>query len=308
VEPLACNQKATVLVVDDTPANLKLLYELLKDECSVRTASNGPKALAICQSEQRPDLVLLDVMMPDMDGYEVCRRLKEDPRSRDIPVIFITAKTDIEDEQKGLELGAVDYITKPFGPAVVKMRARNQIELKRAREQLTRLATTDGLTGLANRRRFDEVLAQESARHARSGAELSLVMMDIDHFKAFNDTYGHINGDDCLRQVARVIEGNVVRNSDLAARYGGEEFVCILPETSHAGAVAFAERIRQGIMALAIPHSASSAADYVTVSIGVATTRYAAEKRELSIVAQADEQLYAAKSGGRNRVCAAVAE
>jgi diguanylate cyclase (GGDEF)-like protein len=310
MDPLASNEKPTVLVVDDTPANLKLLYELLKDRYTVRTASNGAKAIAICHSEQRPDLVLLDVMMPDLDGYQVCAMLKEDPRSRDIPVIFITARNDIEDEQKGLELGAVDYISKPFGPAVVQMRVRNQIELKRAREQLTRLATTDGLTGLANRRRFDEVLAHECARHARSGAELSLILIDIDHFKAYNDAYGHVSGDDCLRQVARVIGGGVVRSVDLAARYGGEEFVCILPDTDHAGAFGVAEKIRRGIFELAIPHSASSAGGVVSVSIGVATMRLRGERGQagVGIVALADRQLYRAKSDGRNRVCGACEE
>lgn len=292
-----------ILVVDDRMTNIEVIADIFGDDYEVLFAMDGEKALEIAAAEN-PEVILLDVMMPGMDGHEVCRRLKAERLTKGIPVIFITALGDEEAEMRGLELGAADYVTKPFRPSVVKMRVKNQIELKHAREQLTRLAITDGLTGLANRRHFDDVLALEYARHARAGAELSLILLDVDHFKLFNDTYGHVSGDDCLRQVARSIDSIIVRSSDLAARYGGEEFVCILPETSQDGAVAIAEKIRQGIMTLALPHSASCAADCVTASLGVVTARCVPGKSVLHIVAQADEQLYAAKSGGRNRVCA----
>lgn len=290
-----------ILVVDDRLTNIELIADIFGEEYEVLFATEGEKALEIAATEN-PGVILLDVMMPGMDGYEVCRRLKANHRTEEIPVIFITALGDEEAETRGLELGAVDYVAKPFRPAVVKMRVKNQIELKLAREQLTRLAITDGLTGLANRRHFDNVLTLEYARHSRSGSELSLIMLDIDQFKAYNDTYGHIKGDDCLRQVAHAIGSAVGRPPDLAARYGGEEFVCILPETNQAGAVVVADRIRKAIIALAIPHGASNVADCVTASLGVVTTRCVQGKSVLNIVAQADEQLYAAKCGGRNRI------
>lgn len=290
-----------ILVVDDELSNIEVLADIFDDDYEILFATEGGAALEIAATAQ-PDVILLDVMMPGMDGHETCRRLKMDRQTAGIPVIFITGLGDVAAETKGLELGAMDYVTKPFSPAVVKIRVRNQIELKCAREQLTKLASTDGLTGLANRRRFDEVLAKEYARHTRSGGELSLILLDVDHFKAYNDTYGHVSGDNCLRQIAGMIDRSVIRANDLAARYGGEEFVCVLPETDQKGALATAERIRQGIIALAIPHSASSAASHVTVSLGVVTARCFAEKSPLNLVAQADEQLYKAKSTGRNRV------
>lgn len=294
-------KRQRILVVDDEPTNIEVLADIFDDDYEILFATEGGKALEIAATAQ-PDVILLDVMMPIMDGHEVCRRLKMDRQTAGIPVIFITGLSDVAAETRGLELGAMDYVTKPFSPAVVKIRVRNQIELKCAKEQLIKLASTDGLTGLANRRRFDEMLAQEYARHTRSGAELSLIMLDVDHFKAYNDTYGHVSGDDCLRQIAGVIDGAIVRVSDMAARYGGEEFVCVLPETDQNGARTIAEKIRLGIIALAIPHSGSSAASHVTASLGVVTARCFPEKSPLNIVAQADEQLYKAKSGGRNRI------
>jgi diguanylate cyclase (GGDEF)-like protein/PAS domain S-box-containing protein len=181
-------------------------------------------------------------------------------------------------------------------------RKRVEMALEESNRKLEALSATDGLTRIANRRRFDEVLAQEHARLARSWTELSLILLDIDHFKAFNDSYGHVNGDECLRQVARVIADCTARPADLAARYGGEEFACILPETDRKGAVAIAEKIRSGIIALAIPHKGSSVAEYVTASMGVVTVKCTPDGSAVEIVAQADDLLYRAKSCGRNRV------
>ena len=195
------------------------------------------------------------------------------------------------------------------GKAVVQATIRDISARKLAEEKqfefnrkLEALSSTDGLTGIANRRRFDEVLAKEYSRHARSGAELSLILLDIDYFKAFNDNYGHVNGDECLRQIAQVIAGCAARKPDLAARYGGEEFACILPETDINGAIAIAEKIRRGIIACAIPHKGSNIADCVTASLGVVTTRCAVDKTSLLILSRVDELLYRAKSFGRNRV------
>jgi diguanylate cyclase (GGDEF)-like protein len=295
-------QQARILVVDDDPANVELLAEIFDDEYEVLFATDGDKALTIA-AQASPDLILLDVMMPGIDGFEVCAQLKAGRSTAGIPVIFITGMGDMEAETRGLELGAVDYVTKPINPPVVRMRVRNQVELKRARDALTRLATTDGLTGIANRRHFDEVLAREHARLARLQALLSLVICDIDHFKAFNDCYGHIAGDDCLRRVAHAIESAMSRPADLPARYGGEEFVCLLPDTDAAGAGAVGERVRQAVAALQIPHSGSTGAGVVTVSVGVACVECRPGRSTLAVVAQADEQLYLAKTGGRNRVC-----
>ncbi len=300
---MTVERQPRILLVDDEPGSIELLAGIFGDEYEILFATEGEKAVGLALTEE-PDVILLDVMMPGIDGYEVCRRLKAEERTADIPVIFITACGDLEAESRGLESGAMDYIHKPFTSSVVKVRTSNQIELKRAREALTRLSITDGLTQLANRRRFDEVIRREHARLARSDGQLSLLMLDLDHFKGYNDTYGHLQGDDCLRRVAAVISGVIRRPADLAARYGGEEFVCILPETTHEGAVRIAEKIRRNVEELAIPHGNSGVTDHVTVSLGVITARCTAEMGVSAIIAQADEQLYAAKAGGRNRVSA----
>jgi diguanylate cyclase (GGDEF)-like protein len=301
---MACEAPPKVLIVDDEIANIELVADIFEDCCEVLFATQGHKALEIAAASA-PDVILLDVMMPGMDGYSVCRSLKADPLTRDIPVIFITGLEDRQAEIQGLELGAMDYITKPFHPPIVRVRVRNQIDLKRARDQLNRLAVTDGLTGLANRRRFDEVLTFEHARHVRSGNWLSLIMIDIDHFKMYNDSYGHLKGDDCLRMVSSVLASEVCRTTDLAARYGGEEFACILAETGPVfGARVVAERIRNGVLRLNLVHSASPTAERVTISLGVVSSRCSIHSAPWDLVTEADHQLYLAKSGGRNRTCA----
>ncbi|CAA7614100.1 putative Histidine kinase [Candidatus Terasakiella magnetica] len=299
----SAKSRPCILAIDDEPSNIDLLADIFSSSYEVLTATEGTSGLEVAVTAM-PDLILLDVMMPGIDGYEVCRRLKAEPLTSTIPVIFITGLGDDASESHGLELGAVDFVTKPICPATVRARVSNHIALKLAQDQLTRMATTDGLTGLANRRRFDEVLEMEYARHMRSGDELSLILMDVDHFKLFNDTYGHVAGDDCLRQVAKAIGGTVIRVTDLAARYGGEEFACILPMTNQDGAVAIAEKVRLSVSQLGILHSHSSAADHVTISLGVVTAKCMSGRSALNIVALADEQLYAAKQSGRNRHCA----
>lgn len=245
---------AKILIIDDDPVSIELIANLFRGHYEVLFALDGEKALALA-ARAAPDLILLDIMLPDMDGFAICSRLKADPLTMAIPVLFITGRDDSAAETRGLELGAMDYITKPINPLVLKIRVRNQIEWKQARDRLTMLATTDGLTGIANRRHFDEILAREHARHARAGTKLGLIMLDIDHFKRFNDTYGHVLGDDCLCAVARVLHQTLRRDTDLVARYGGEEFACILIDAPQPeDARAFAERVRENIQALAIPH------------------------------------------------------
>ncbi|SMF82749.1 response regulator receiver modulated diguanylate cyclase [Azospirillum oryzae] len=290
-----------ILVVDDIPSNVHVLSRILKDDYDIYFATDGEKALDLVQARM-PDLVLLDIMMPGMDGFEVCRRIKDDPTTHDIPVIFISAKSEVEDETRGLEVGAIDFITKPISPPIVKARVRNHLLLKRQTDLLRSLSFLDGLTGIANRRRFDDTMAREWRRCARSHLPLSLIILDVDHFKAYNDQYGHQAGDECLRIVADVLAERARRPSDLVARYGGEEFVCLLPETDGPGAARVAEGFRAGVAERRIPHAQSPVAPYVTISLGVATVIPSADSSPESLAEMADQLLYRAKRTGRNRV------
>jgi diguanylate cyclase (GGDEF)-like protein len=290
-----------ILVIDDEPRNIEILAEILEESFEVVFATSGRRAFEVIAAG-RPDLILLDVMMPEMDGYAVCKALKQAPATAAIPVIFVTGMNDVEAEARGLELGAVDYISKPLSPTVVRVRVRNQIDLTRARDALSRLALTDSLTGLSNRRNFDDTLKLEFQRLVRGGGWLSLIMLDVDHFKSFNDHYGHVAGDECLRRIATEIGGLVCRAADLPARYGGDEFASILPDTDLVGASQVATRLREGIEALGIRHAHSQTADHVTASLGVATVRCLAGRISLGLLACADEQLYSAKRAGRNQV------
>ena len=301
---MAGTANGVILVVDDDPINIRFARSILENEFDILAAASAEKALDIMKATT-PDAVLLDVVMPGADGYQLCAAMRQDLRLAQVPVIFITGRDDREAEARGLEAGAMDYITKPVSPAVLRLRLRHQIGLKRTREELSRLVATDGLTGLANRRRFDEVLEHEWRRLGRNAGTLSLVLIDIDHFKAFNDLYGHIAGDDCLRQVARAIDGVVNRAADLSARYGGEEFACVLPETDNAGAMIIAARLLGAVSALTILHARSDVAEHVTISIGVATGPSRVGQSPLVLLGQADEQLYAAKAAGRNRAMTA---
>lgn len=293
-----------ILIVDDIPSNIQVLSLILKDEHEVYFATNGEKAVELARSKL-PDLVLLDIMMPGMDGYEVCRKLKADPLTEDIPVIFITARSEVEDETHGLEVGAIDFITKPVSPPIVKARVRNHIQLKRHADLLKRMSFMDGLTGIANRRHFDDMLDKSWRRCERLALPMSLVMLDVDHFKLYNDHYGHQGGDDCLKAVAACMAASVARPDDLAARFGGEEFVCLLPSTDAAGAAEVARQVMEGVRALEIPHAVSPVAPFVTISLGVATLSPAQDGRAADgLIARADERLYEAKRAGRNRIVA----
>lgn len=296
------NKTSLILIVDDDLINIEILNAVLEDEYDIIFASGGQQALELAKKHQ-PDLILLDVLMPVMDGYEVCEYLKADSRTATIPVIFITGLNDMQAEIKGLQVGAIDYVTKPINPPIVQMRVRNHIELQRARNSLKHLAITDSLTDLSNRRHFDEVLQNEFNRLSRLSHPLSLIMLDVDFFKKFNDNYGHVMGDSCLKQVAYTIRGSLHRSADFAARYGGEEFACILPNTDLTGAFAIAEQIRINIENLNIPHRNSPIADHITASLGVFTISTYSETYPGEIVAKADRQLYQAKESGRNRVC-----
>lgn len=292
-----------ILIVDDAPNNVHLLAEALEPDYAVLVAMDGGRALEIAsRAESQPMLILLDIMMPGLGGYEVCRQLKSMERTRDIPIIFITARDAPEDEAMGLNLGAVDYICKPFHLPIVLARIRNQVHLKQKTDLLDRLANLDGLTNIANRRHFDETLDLEWRRALRDGHSLSLVMLDIDCFKDFNDNYGHGEGDQCLRRVAKAIQGALARPGDLLARYGGEEFVALLPDTDLEGASRIGERIRAAVQALKIPHPLNLAADTVTACVGCASVIPSARISSRDLLETADTMLYAAKQAGRNRV------
>ncbi len=292
-----------LLVVDDQPVNIQALYQAFSADHQVLMATSGEQALKLAAG-QRPDLLLLDVVMPGLDGHEVCRRLKADAATRDIPVIFVTARTDEAAETLGLELGAVDFISKPINPRVVRARVKTHLTLKAQADLLRQWVYMDGLTGVHNRRHFDERLASEWARAVRNGSELSVLLIDVDFFKLYNDHYGHQAGDDCLRRVAACLRHQIKRPGDLVARYGGEEFACLLPETPLDGARTFAEHLRDSIRALGVAHARSSVAEVVTVSVGVCTKPFDAVASAAALLREADAQLYIAKSRGRHQVCA----
>jgi len=291
-----------ILIVDDVPDNIRVLSRMLAEDGHHLSAATGGRQAMELVEICMPDLILLDIMMPEMDGYEVCAALKADPLLSDIPVIFITALADAEDETRGLSLGAVDYITKPFKEAIVRLRVRTHLELKRQRDLLDRLCRLDGLTGIPNRRAFDEQLDREWRRTTRSQEPLAAAMIDIDHFKGYNDTYGHPEGDTCLRQVAGILADALSRGGDFVARYGGEEFICLFIGVDAKGLELVAEKLRNSVEALQIPHAASSASPWVTISIGAAICSPTPEMSPATLVEAADAELFRAKRAGRNRV------
>lgn len=296
--------RARLLVVDDQPALVHALYQALHGDYQVLVATSGEQALEHLRTRPRPDLLLLDLQLPGIDGLEVCRRLKADEASRDIPVIVVTGRSDEETETQALDAGAVDFISKPIHPAVVRARVRTHLTLKHQADLLRQLAFIDGLTGVHNRRCFDERLTAEWLRAAREQGPLGLLMVDVDAFKRYNDRHGHQRGDDCLRTVAQCLAGALVRPGDLLARFGGEEFACLLPDTDGTGALDVALRLERAVRLLALPH-ADSPFGVVTVSIGAASLRPTLQEPPAMLVATADGQLYRAKQGGRGRVAAA---
>jgi len=296
------SDKPKLLVVDDQPINIQVMHQIFAADFQVFMATSGTQALALCK-DNPPDLVLLDIVMPGMDGFEVCGQLKADAATRDIPVIFVTAHTDAAQETRGLEVGAVDFISKPVNPAVVRARVKTHLTLKLQSDVMRKLVFLDGLTGVYNRRYFDQQLAMEMSRAVRNQSPLSLIMLDVDFFKRFNDHYGHQTGDDCLRQIAATLKTGLRRPADLVARYGGEEFACILPETDLTDAMAMARELEQQVRNLGIAHVTSGTAPVVTISLGVAGRQANTPGDADALLAAADVQLYKAKNAGRGRAC-----
>lgn len=301
-----------VLVADDTLTNLLIIRKYVETAGhEVITVEDGLQAVKAFKRE-KPDLILLDVMMPNMDGFEAATRIRAlcEKRAMWIPIIFLTAMNQDEDLAKGIESGGDDYLTKPVSRIVLnaKLKAMERIAqmreaLEEANQKLKRLSEIDGLTGIANRRRFDDYFAREYRRAIRDKSELSLLLIDVDHFKLYNDYYGHQVGDDCLQQIADVLDNLLKRPADLAARYGGEEFVVILPNTPQIGAAHIAEQIRSAIEKLDIRHSKSLTGSVVTVSIGYTTSssEWLDECAPEEFIGYADRALYKAKDNGRNR-------
>jgi len=319
--------KINILIVDDRPENLLVLEGLLENmDCNIIKANSGNEALSL-MFDYDFALVLLDVQMPEMDGFETAELMRVNARTRYIPVIFVTA---ISKQQrcifKGYEVGAVDYLFKPIEPVILKSKVRVFIELynqkKIVEEQskllelriqqlsqlksdnykLEMLSICDGLTGISNRRHFDQYLEVSYKSSMRSDKPLSVIMIDIDFFKLYNDNYGHIKGDDCLIKVAKSMVDSIKRPLDLVSRYGGEEFAVVLPETDDKGATIVAEEIRKGIEALGLNHDYSSVAPYITISLGVATGSVAKAYSIEDLIDAADKALYKAKDSGRNSV------
>jgi diguanylate cyclase (GGDEF)-like protein len=321
--PLVAHSENTarILVVDDNPTNVVLLSSALK-KCGyeVLTAENGTKAIEVAR-RQRPDLILLDIEMPERDGFEVCNVLKTESSTATIPIIFVTATTHSETIVRALSTGGCDYITKPFLLNEVLARVSVQLRLKKTErellkrnqelevvssklqevnEELARLTRIDPLTGLLNRRAWQEAAQHERERANRFSEPFSICMLDADYFKRLNDSLGHQAGDACLITLADAIQ-KTCRFVDVIGRYGGEEFVILLPGTDMQGAYGFGERLRQAVFDLAMPHPDNPVADRITISVGVAT--YASDPWE-EIVKRADDALYLAKRTGRNTVCA----
>jgi diguanylate cyclase (GGDEF)-like protein len=297
--------KPKLLVVDDQAINIQVMYRCFAGDYQVFMATNGEQALSLCKSNP-PDLILLDVVMPGLDGFEVCRRLKADSATSHIPVIFVTAHTDPAQETHGLNLGAVDFIAKPVNPDVVRARVKTHLTLKLQSDLLRQLVFLDGLTGVYNRRYFDQQISTEWARAARNDTPLSLILLDVDFFKVFNDSYGHQAGDDALRAVAATLKTCLRRPADLVARYGGEEFACILPETSYQDALTVANELERQVRTLTIAHQSSEVAPVITISLGLGTRTGSTHNNVEDLISLADKQLYLAKHSGRGRVCSAV--
>jgi diguanylate cyclase (GGDEF)-like protein len=310
-------REVSILLVDDDTGAIRLMSRILSEVGNVRFATNGPDALRLAH-QAPPDLILLDAEMPGMSGFDLLKAMKSDPLLSEVPVIFVTGHAEADFEVAALQLGAADFITKPYRAPAVLARVHTQLRVKQLSDALRRAATTDALTGVANRRHFDECLAREWRRAGRARDSIALLMIDVDHFKLFNDRYGHPRGDACLHRVAGILTLACHRPADFVARYGGEEFAVLLPQTPRAGAEKVAGRILEAVNSAAIPHDGSPTAAHVTVSIGLACMdpvdgqgRHreprAAGRGDLpeaapgALVLAADQALYGAKHAGRAR-------
>ena len=308
--------KSKIFLVDDDLGTIKVISRMLAPFGHVQFATTGADALRLMLDDP-PDIALLDAQMPGINGFQLCQALKSNPELAHVPVIFITSHTDVETEVAGFEVGAVDFITKPVSEPLLMARVKTQLRVSALTQDLRRMATIDGLTNVANRRFFDDAYAKEWQRARRGAEPISVLMVDVDHFKKFNDHYGHAAGDRGLQQVAEAMRQACLRPSDLVARYGGEEFVMLLPNTPRMGAEHVAARILMAVESLGIAHAASPTVGHMTVSIGVSTYDQdsphwhepdsdaghgGGERHRFTpqqLLCCADQALYAAKGAGR---------
>lgn len=295
--------RATILIVDDMSTNLMMLSDILKDDYNIKISKTGEKAIELCKNLDI-DLVLLDIEMPLMNGYEVCKNLKNYEKTKNIPIIFVSAKNSEEDEEYGLNLGAIDYISKPFSKVIIKARVKNQIKLKQKTELLEKLSNYDGLTNIKNRRYFDERLNQVYKDSKIKNTNLALMMIDIDFFKPYNDNYGHGKGDEALKIVAKTLENSILntldRPNDLVARYGGEEFVVLLSNIDLKELEEISNRVVKAIRDENIEHKFSKVASYLTISLGAVLYKSSNDLSIASIMKSADEALYEVKQKSRD--------
>ncbi|MFW2591332.1 diguanylate cyclase [Aliarcobacter butzleri] len=294
------HKKPTILIVDDMTTNLLLLSDLLKDDCNIKISKSGTKALEILNAPNDIDLVLLDIEMPDINGYEVCKELKNNNKTKNLPIVFITAKNSEEDEEFALNLGAIDYITKPFSKAILRLRLKNHLELKLKTDLLEQLSMYDGLTNIRNRRFFDEAFEKTFLEIKREKISLAVLMIDIDFFKPYNDNYGHGKGDEALKKVAFALQSTIKRPTDLVARYGGEEFVILLKDIDKPGLETIAKNLLEAVRDLKITHDFSKVANFITVSIGISYYNTNKDITKIELLIKADETLYKVKNSGRN--------
>lgn len=295
------NKKASILIVDDVASNIAILHEFLQDDYKIKAAKSAKEALSVLQGDDKIDLILLDIEMPEMDGYELCKILKNDSLTNSIPVIFVTARAEIEDEEYGFNLGAVDYIVKPFHPSIVKMRVKTHIQLKLKSDMLEEISMYDGLTNIFNRRYFDEHYKKFHKEALRENKTLGILMLDVDFFKLYNDNYGHGKGDECLSKVAKALKNTLKRPNDFVARYGGEEFVVLLPACDENGLKSISEELLKSVVSLGIPHKFSTIDNKVTISIGGVLLTNNKEITQEILLKKADDAFYKAKEKGRNR-------
>jgi diguanylate cyclase (GGDEF)-like protein len=290
-----------VLIIDDESADIVALTHILGREYTIYASVDGADGIETAL-ERMPDVILLDILMPEMDGYQVLSHLKNNESTKDIPVIIISGLGSAADEEKGLDLGAADYITKPFSPAIVKLRVGNMIQMLNMMNDMKYLSETDQLTGIPNRRVFDSRLQHAWEQAKRGSSQISICVADIDNFKKYNDVHGHLQGDMALKTVARAIQQSLKRSIDVAARWGGEEFSVLLEGTDSQGALLVAESIRENVGNAIIPCHVPEA-EHVTISVGVNTLAPRQDSFIADFISGADMALYAAKRGGKNKVC-----
>ena len=289
----------TILITDDEKMNVDILGGILSPIFNLLISRNGERALELAKTH-KPDLILLDVLMPSMSGFEVIAALKGNKETINIPVIFITGLTSTEDEEKGFNLGAVDYITKPFNKGIVKARVNTHIKIVDQMRVIESIGLMDPLTKVSNRRGFENRIELEWNRAIREQTPLSILMMDIDKFKNYNDTYGHQQGDAALRAFADVASKSLLRNLDFIARWGGEEFVVLLPGVDSSGAIEVAERIRKSVEEV-ILRTSDNDETRITVSTGINSFIPDVNSSPEDFIKKADDALYEAKESGRNR-------